>query len=317
MGRRPRTHVPGCLYHVIARGNARQPIFFGDEDYLRFLALLDEVLRELEHDLHAYCLMTNHVHLLLRMSDVPVSAVAHRVMSRYSRWQNKRLGRSGHLFERRHRSILVETDDQLLRLLRYIHNNPLRAGLATECSAYRWSSHRAYLGEPCDVQVHTALGLATLDPDSTRARARYRTLVDSPDDSPDSSNSLDSEATDGPDQAEKVPLARMPARAGTWPPSPSQKIALTDLVAVTASASGCATPDLAGSSRARHLTRARAAAAFIASEQAHLTLTQLAVLLRRDPSTLSEAAQRFRRSLSSDAGSRELLAAIRAGLVGA
>jgi putative transposase len=313
MGRRPRTHVSGCLYHVIARGNSRQPIFFGDEDYLRFLALLDEVLRELEHDLHAYCLMTNHVHLLLRTSDVPVSAVAHRVMSRFSRWQNRRLGRSGHLFERRHRSILVETNEQLLRLLRYIHNNPLRAGLATECSAYRWSSHRAYLGEPCDVHVDTTLGLATLDPDSTRARARYRVLVDSPD-SPDSPCG---EATDELDLVGGVPPARTAARAGIWPLSPSHRIALADLVAVTASVSSCASPDLAGSSRARHLTRARAAAAFIASEQAHLTLTQLAVLLRRDPSTLSEAAQRFRRSLPRDARSRELLAAIRAGLMGA
>lgn len=304
MARRPRIHIPGCFYHVIARGNARQAIFFEEADYLRFLALLEDALAKYGHRLHAFCLMTNHAHLLLQMEQVPVSMLAHSLMSRYARWQNLRLGRSGHLFERRHRSILVHTGEQLLRLLRYLHRNPVRAGLASDCAGYRWSSHRAYLGQHTDIQIDTDCCLSAFDPVPVRARERYRAVVDAPDDG----NEAD---TAGLAANEGLAMAEAAIRRSITSPPAVANIGLPALVAVAAECSGCAAGELMGSSMDRRVTRARAVAAIVAIEHPRLTLAQLAVRLQRDPSTLSEAAERFRRRAVTDAHCRRLLLEVR------
>ena len=319
MGRRPRTNVPGGLYHVMARGNSRQAIFFDDDDYLVFLDLLSEAMRRHGHRLHAYCLMTNHVHLLVQMRDVSVSVLAQRVMSRYSRWQNRRLGRSGHLFERRHRSFLVRTDEQLRHLLRYIHRNPLRAGMVTDCASYRWSSHRAFLGEGSEIEVATTPCLAALDEDPRRAVGRYRALIETEDPQHDADIGVESDPRDEPGTWRGLGLDALEAevRRRLPPPScPRRESELDALIAVAAMSGGCTPGELQGPSRARRVTRARAAAAWIAIEHARLDLSALARSLGRDPSTLSEAASRFGRRLGDDDACRQLLAAVRSGLGG-
>ncbi len=145
MPRRPRLHVPGGLYHVTLRGNGRQVIFFDTDDRRRWESLIENGLQRYQHRIHAYCWMPNHVHLAIQCHDVPLSGFMGFVASQYARSTNKKISHSGHLFERRHWAILVQADSYLKELVRYIHLNPLRAGIVDDLADYQWSSHLAYL----------------------------------------------------------------------------------------------------------------------------------------------------------------------------
>jgi len=146
MPRQPRIHVPGGFYHVILRGNNRAEIFRGDQDRDDLGKRCAEGLDRFGGRIHAWCWMTNHIHILLQTADRPVGDMIRWLASGYARSFNKAYDRSGHLFERRHKAILVQSDTYLLSLVRYIHLNPIRAGVIEVPEGYRWSSHRAYLG---------------------------------------------------------------------------------------------------------------------------------------------------------------------------
>jgi len=146
MARKPRLHVPGGLYHVILRGNARQNIFFSSEDRSRFYELIEDGVARFGYRVHAFCLMTNHLHLALQAGEQPLSGGLQNLAFRYTRYLNARLKRVGHLFEGRFKAYLVDQDRYGLALVRYIHLNPVRARIVQQPAAYPYSSHRAYLG---------------------------------------------------------------------------------------------------------------------------------------------------------------------------
>ncbi len=147
--RKPRIHVPGGLYHVILRGNDRQAIFFDADDRHRWESLIATGLEKHQHRIHAYCWMTNHVHMAIQCHDEPLGGFMRFIAGQYAASTNKKMNRSGHLFERRHRAIPVQANSYLKVLVRYIHQNPLRAGLVDNLTDFGWSSHQAYLnGKP-------------------------------------------------------------------------------------------------------------------------------------------------------------------------
>ena len=146
MGRKPRLHVPYGFYHTILRGNNRQAIFHTPKDRNRWEHFLIDALQQYDGTIHCYCWMTNHVHMLIRIGLQPLSRIIQHAASRYSRKCNKLYGNTGHLFERRHRAILATGDPQLLSVVRYIHFNPVKAGLVDTPEQYEWSSHSAFLG---------------------------------------------------------------------------------------------------------------------------------------------------------------------------
>lgn len=176
MARRQRLHVPGGFYHVTLRGNHRKPIFFQASDRDLLDRLVANSLERLVARLHAYCWMTNHLHMVVQVSDVPLGRVILRIASAYARIVQLRLETTGHLFERRYHAVLVDADSYLLTLLRYIHLNPVRAGLASDPAAYPWSSHQTYLGTRKQSWVTTEFAMRALSPDSDRALARYQEL---------------------------------------------------------------------------------------------------------------------------------------------
>ena len=173
MPRKPRLHLSGGLYHVILRGNGRRPIFFDAEDRSRWESLLADGLRRYGHRVHAYCWMTNHIHMAVQCHTVPVSDLMRFVASRYARSTNAKIHRSGHLFERRHRLVLVQADCYLKSLVRYIHQNPLRAGIVDDLAAYSWCSHPAYLGESKPDWLTVDSVLAMFGSTELAARQRY------------------------------------------------------------------------------------------------------------------------------------------------
>ena len=165
MPRHARQHAESRIYHVILRGVNRDAIFLEDEDRERFLHSLAQARAASGCLVLAYCLMTNHVHLVLRTTREPIGNAVKRVGVRYAGWFNNKYGRVGHLFQDRFRSRPVETDDYLVRLLRYVWDNPVQARLVARAEDYRWSSRRL-LGRPASLvdgeELRRLLGDAVL-----------------------------------------------------------------------------------------------------------------------------------------------------------
>ena len=179
MPRRPRVFVPGLPVHVIQRGNNRGQVFFGPKDAQQYLDWLQEAGAEHGLSVHAYVLMTNHVHLLVSPETAHSLPRAMRHLNwRYARYVNDTQSRTGSLWEGRYRASLVEEDPYFFACSRYIELNPVRAGLAKTPADYRWSSFKANARAQTDPVVsphdlYTALGGS---PDA-RAAA-YRALFD-------------------------------------------------------------------------------------------------------------------------------------------
>ena len=149
MPRQARLDGPGVLQHVMARGIERRKIFRNDKDRASFLERLAVILEETQTQCYAWALIPNHFHLLLRTGPTSMSTVMRRLMTGYAVTFNKRHKRSGHLFQNRYKSTICEEDPYLLELIRYIHLNPLRAGLVKdlkELDKYPWTGHSAILG---------------------------------------------------------------------------------------------------------------------------------------------------------------------------
>ena len=185
MARHSRLVVPGVALHVVQRGVDRAPCFRQESDRFAYLSVLRDLLRKTQCTLHAYCLMTNHVHLLLTPPDEGACAKLMRELGRrYVPYFNKRYARTGTLWEGRFRSCMVESREYVLACHRYIERNPIRAGMVRSPGDYPWSSFRANSGQAEDARLgehpeYTALAL-----DAPRRRAVYRSLCESDDESP-------------------------------------------------------------------------------------------------------------------------------------
>jgi putative transposase len=156
MPRRARHYLPGLPYHLVQRGNNRQACFIEPDNYQHYLDLWRELSQRYGVAVHAYCLMTNHIHFLVTPdSKASISNVTKVVGSRYAQYINYRYKRTGSLWEGRHRSSLVQTDRYLLCCYRYVELNPVRAGMVTRPEEYRWSSyHSNAWGDPGWLKPH-------------------------------------------------------------------------------------------------------------------------------------------------------------------
>ncbi|KAB8193914.1 transposase [Lysobacter maris] len=178
MPRRPRIDLPGIAQHVVQRGNDRQPCFFDGIDYVRYLQDLREIVRREQCAVHAYVLMTNHVHLLMTPSaSGQIGRVMQALGRRYVRYINEHYRRTGTLWEGRYKSCPVADDRYLLQCQRYIELNPLRARMVADPADYRWSSHRHNaIGEP-DPLIHPHPAWRALGSDLDSRRQAWRALV--------------------------------------------------------------------------------------------------------------------------------------------
>jgi len=177
MPRRPRIIIPGVPLHLIQRGNNRQPCFYADEDYCFYLDWLQEYSRDTGCSIHAYVLMTNHVHLLLTPADADsAGALMKRLGQRYVQYINRTYQRSGTLWEGRFRSCIAQQEEYLLVCQRYVEMNPVRASIVEHPGAYRWSSYGCNgQGETSDLLSHHSVYLS-LGRSGEERRASYREL---------------------------------------------------------------------------------------------------------------------------------------------
>ncbi len=283
MPRQPRIHVPGGLYHAVLRGNHRNPIFGGSEDYLRFEEIVARAVERYGARLFAYCWMTNHVHLAVQIAEAPLGAEISVIASRYARAKQRAQATTGHLFERRYQARLIDADRYLLALVRYIHLNPVRARMVAAPGDYRWSSHHAYLGAPCPVWLHIEPVLETLSPSADAARAAYRRFM--------------AEAPAVTERAELDPVAPSsrknrstrdpPAVPAPVPCRTRSPRTLDDIATEVARAHGITMEDLRSARRYRPLVQARVELVRRALREGVANLSQVARYLNRSPSTLS------------------------------
>lgn len=179
----PRPHRPlvaGALYHVYTRGNDRQAIFREESDRSFWISLMRQARENFSCRFLAYCLMTNHIHLAIETPQPNLNKVMESLNRCYTRHFNGKYGHVGHLFQGRYRAKLVEKDRYLLALVRYIHLNPVKAGMAYDAGAYPWSSHGYYAGLKPDTLVDAGQGLALFSENPEAARAHYLGFLQKP-----------------------------------------------------------------------------------------------------------------------------------------
>lgn len=180
MPRSARLDIPGLLQHVIVRGIERCDIFHDDDDRALFLERLTSLLITTGTACYAWALMSNHFHLLLKPTVFPLSHFMRRLLTGYAVVFNRKHSRSGHLFQNRYKSIVCEEESYLLELVRYIHLNPLRAGLVldmSELDRYPWSGHSVLMGN-CTIEGQdTVVILERFGRNKARARQKYLEFV--------------------------------------------------------------------------------------------------------------------------------------------
>jgi REP element-mobilizing transposase RayT len=179
MSRPLRIEYDGALYHITARGNEKNPIYRGERDYQKFLQILSDLPRRYGVIIHAYVLMENHYHFLIETPKANIAKAIHYLNTTYTGYFNMKYKRAGHLFQGRYRGLLIEKESYLHSVSRYIHLNPVQAGLVKKPEEYKWSSYPEYIGRTKGGGLITCDWiLGQFSGDRSVARRLYRRFVD-------------------------------------------------------------------------------------------------------------------------------------------
>lgn len=298
MARPPRIDIAGALYHVIARGNQRRPIFRDAGDYRRYLALLARYQERHGFTLYAYVLMPNHLHLLLAPGRRALAKTMQGLQQTYTRHFNQRHRLVGHCFQGRYKAILCQGDAYLLELVRYLHLNPVRAGLTPRAERYAWSSHPLYLKGRDAGGVAVEAILHHFSPHRGRAVAAYRAFVQAglPAGHREELYAVIGQQLLGDERfVERV--AREARRELRRPPV---EVPIETIAGQVRRLFGLNPAALQGQGRSREAARARAVVAYLAREEAGLSLEAVATYFHRDAATLSLAVQRLEAQMAGD-----------------
>lgn len=298
MPRRRREFVPGGYYHVIQRGVNRRKIFTQPGDQERFLEGLQGLVERFGHRVHAYCLMPNHVHLALQCGELPLGNALRSLFGRYAQVYNRQNKRSGHLFQERHKAILIGSDAYLVELVRYIHLNPVRARLVRRVEQWPWSSYRAYVGkQPAPSWLTTQTVLGTFSDRRGRAQVAFCEFVAAGQKSTSdldfkrgNSQAYDALAPDGYLTKILAKGDRRTAKRRDW----------RKTVAAVCAYVGVKPADLEKPGRARKPALARGALAYMARQGADWRIKDLVEQFNRDQAVLSLAATMFERRLAEN-----------------
>ena len=296
MARKPRIHYPGAFYHIILRGNGGQEIFYSKADRSRFYLLLQEGIERYGHRFHAFCLMTNHLHLVVQVGDMPLAKILQNISFRYTRYINKKKKRTGHLFQGRYKAILIDADSYLLELVRYIHNNPLRTGLVNKPEQYQWSSHRAYLDKETVTWLTTDFVLSQFAKNEKKARQQFQAfcLKGGNEERREEfyQGTFDGRILGDDGFSENV-LAMAKERFHA-------PVSVEQLVKVVCKVYRMNEQAIVVPGKHQPGAEARAVVAYFAQEAGKPSLTELGKYFQRDPTAMSRAAGRLRERLAND-----------------
>lgn len=296
MARSQRIHIPDAHYHVMLRGNNGQPIFFDDRDRCRLCLFIQEGVERFGHRIHAFCFMRNHIHLSVQTPEIELSRIVQNFAFRYAAYLNKKTRRRGHVFQGRFKSILVDDANYLEELVRYIHLNPVRAGIVKHPEAYHWSSHRTYMGADRVGWLTTSRVLREFgtNPDDQRQYYNQFILAGIGVDL-----GIDFEQGNGKGMlgGEGV-LEGIVGNTVTTSP-PKSKLSLEELISVVCQCYHISLEELARI-RGNRESKIRGMLTLLAHEQLYLSYQFIGSFLGRDPSGLRKLTSRLRKELMTN-----------------
>jgi putative transposase len=291
MARKLRIYFPGAIYHVILRGNNRQKIFFNVKHYQQFCIFLKEGIDKFGHRIHAFCLMPNHIHLIIEVNQYSLAQIMQNIAYRYSRWLNHQLKRIGHLFQGRYKAILIQNESYMLELCRYIHLNPVKAKLVDFPENYQWSSHRAYLGLEHVPWLTIDFILELLPNRLADSNISYNTFMQQNNDhefipyfATDSTGKLivNDSIINNTNRVLKIK-------------KPKPNLQLNFIVDTICTELDVNATELSLPDKRRELAEARTIITFFAQEYTNIKVTELARIFQRSPQRISNAVNELRR----------------------
>lgn len=294
--------MPGGVYHVMLRGNGGQDIFFEREDPGELYRLLAEGTARFEYRVHAFCLMGNHLHLVMQVGRIRLSRGMQNLAFRYTRWINRRQKRTGHLFQSRYKALLVDRDAYLVELVRYIHLNPVRAGLVSDPLDYQWSGHRAYLGKAEVPWLSTDWVLSQFDDRLGIARRRYRAFVRA-----GTKEGYRKEFHSGAEDPRVLGDDGFLASVLEERSRPMRPPALSEIIQAVCAEYGLLYDELGAPTQSRPASEARAVVGWLARELGSASFVEVGRETSREVSTISSAVRRLsERARGNPALSRRL-----------
>jgi len=293
MARRPRLFAPGVLYHVIVRGNQRQKTFLNDGDYQAYLERLARYRRKYNYSVYAYCLMPNHVHLLVESSAHPLAKFMQGVQQSYTQYFNLKHHKTGHLFEGRYKAIICQKDEYLLELMRYIHLNPVRADMVKSPDQYPHSGHNAYLQSKNAEVIDPAPVLELLG-----GERAYRQFVHDGlrDGHKEEYYAVEDQRFLGAKGFAKKMVEREPEQG----PKATRRKSIEALAQSLARELNVGIFELRGPSRSWVLSKARTMIAFILARRLGYTLKEVATYFGRDVATVATLLGRIEERMAQD-----------------
>jgi putative transposase len=304
MSRPPRLEFSGAVYHVIARGNEQRDVFRDDSDRELYLCRLARYQTQFRFRLYAYCLMTNHVHLALETGPVPLSRIVLGLHGSYAQAFNQRHGRVGHLFQGRYKALLVQKTAYLLALVRYIHENPVKAGLVRQAAAYRWSSDRFYRGTSAPDWLDPRGLLELLGADPARAARRYRSFMESQTGERYEGLKAVARVVKGDERYARMAFER------SIGPEIHPRWSIEQIARTAAKRAGLDLEELRGRTLPGERSRVRAMAGFVASRHCRMPLTTTAEFFHRDGTTLVRDLRRLENEIAGRPELRDEIAGI-------
>lgn len=302
MPRNSRYQFPGATFHVMLRGNAGDRLFFNDQDRKKMCLILQEGVERYGHRVLSFCFMTNHIHLAIQLGQIDLSCIIQNLAFRYSRHINWHEERVGHLFQGRFKSILIDSRRYLKSLVRYIHLNPVRAGIVNRPEHYQWSSHNAYLGNDQINWVTPNYLLSRFSDSLQSARQEYQKFVLAGigvQEQIDFTNGTQDGILGDDTFIEMIMKSQQQM--------PEMTIDLPEVVSILCDFFQTDLTTLRDSSKERTASNVRSIIALLIRESGDFTLEELGRFICRDPNNLSKQASRLsQKSLHSEKLKQEI-----------
>ncbi|MGK0182671.1 MAG: putative transposase [Halioglobus sp.] len=297
MARRNRIHLPRSTYHVMLRGNNGKKITHQKNDFSRMCLLIQEGIERYGHSVLGFCFMSNHVHLVIRIAEVPLSKIMQNLAFRYTRYINVKYKHIGHLFQGRFKSILVDDTQYLYELIRYVHLNPVRAKLVQKPEDYYWSGHHTYLGKEPFQWVSTSRVLKKFGTTTNGARKGYcdfiyRGIDVEPTIDFETGNQKGVDILGNDVFTENLILEKVLRKQSPWTQD--------GLIHLMCESYAISIEELRQNNKNRKASRIRSILSLLIRENPTCSLTELTKTLDKDISALSRSATRLETKLNKD-----------------
>jgi putative transposase len=304
MPRKNRIHYRYAYYHVMLRGNNRQNIFFEDQDYQAFLYIISDASNSYGFKIHLYCLMTNHIHLVIEVGDIPISKIMQSISSRYAKLHNCKYKKIGHLFQGRFKSKLITDENYLLELCYYIHMNPVKAKICASIDEYPWSSHHYYKNKisPTWVNISCINGIIFNNFSATNPYALFINNY--------KNSNINPLFCKFNEDGLLILMDVVNAKIKHQPSLALENIPLETIINIICKHLRVTPDEISSGSQARHISLARSIIAYFAHYHALYTLEDIAMVFYRQAGSLSKTMQRHLKLANADKKIRNIFTSV-------